>query len=174
MKTLKTLLSVFAVAAVFSAGAYAQDASASVGATATVYNTLTITVNDSLSFGGIDFSNRGTVTIPADGSAISGPAGGGAQRADVSLSGTANASITIDFSDATLSDGTNTIAVDVYAYDGTTTENDDAESISSTLDGTGALTLNFGGEADFSTAAAGIYNTSNSSGSPISVTVNYD
>jgi len=173
MKIIKTTLSIFALFAVLTTSTFAQsDASADVGATATVFGTLTITVNDSLSFGGISTSASAASVVPADGSATT-EAGAAATPASVSLAGTANASVSITYSGATLSDGDGTtVGVTVEAYDGTTTDTDGA--FAATLDGSGEFDFYLGGEADFQGVAAGVYNTSNSGGSPIAVTVNYD
>lgn len=68
MKTLKTLLSVFAIAAVFSAGAYAQIFdNADITATTSVVSSISAGNTGNLNFGTI--LNTGTPSIAADSSA---------------------------------------------------------------------------------------------------------
>ena len=162
-----TILSVLGLTFLFQK---AYTASTSGTATVVILADLTVTQNTEMDFASIlPPAGGGTATIPKTADTITCVAGGTCtgtvSRGKFGITGT-DGSVTISYSDGTLSDGTNTMALDVSSG---TINNDTSATISG-----GTATLNVGGILTIGASqAAGTYNTSNAGGSAYTVTVNY-
>lgn len=138
-------------------------------ATATVVTPVTVTQSQELNFGQFAAGDTaGTVVISTAGAhsqtggvvLMSGSTGQQAGQFDITGEGDNAISVTVG-STATLSDGTNTMAVTIDATPPTQLTS-------------GSATLNVGGTLSVdANQPAGTYNTANASGSTYTVTVNY-
>lgn len=174
MKSLNKLFAFLIVAAVASTASFAQTSTSdNVGASANVFASLAISITDTVAFGSIASGTSGAVTIGADG--VNSGAGVGANRGQLTITGTGNAAIDITYdATATLtnSGGTALPAMAVEIYDGTNPVDSDG-TLASALSA-GSLTLYVGGTITFAgTETADSYSTSNPSGDDIAITVDY-
>jgi len=179
MKTLIKFSTTFVLAAIFFIGSQnavqAQSPSpVDVSATAEVLATLEANVTG-IDFGFVTQSSSATVNPDGSSNANAGAAGSTVTAGAVDISGTASAAIDVTCEGgATLSDGTNTITMTTAAEiggspltcDGTTTN-------ASSLDGTGALTVDIGGTIGDTGTNPGVFNTSNAGGDAVTVTFVY-
>ncbi|TFH37721.1 MAG: DUF4402 domain-containing protein [Bacteroidia bacterium] len=155
----------------FSAGAFAQPATATANATATIVTPIAIAQVDDMSFGNIGTTGAvGTVSITTAGArAVTGgcylPAVTGTfNAASFDVTGQANATYTIAINEVsiTLSGPGADMTLDTWATDPTPT---------GTLSGTGTETITVGATLHVGVGQlAGAY----ASGSPFSITVNYN
>jgi len=170
MKSFKTILSVFAIAAVFSANSFAQESDV-VTATALVQAALTVTTSANIDLGSIQTGTASTIDANSNDVATEANIGTGATAGQVDVTGTASASVTVNFTTATLSNGVDTdLTFTTRVYNGTTNVTDGS---SITLDGSGDAQLDIGGTLD-APDGTGTYNTSTGAGSDITVTITYD
>lgn len=168
MKTLKTFLSVFAIAAVFSTGSFAQ---VNVTATAEVNAAYTVATTTNIDLGTIQTGLTSTIKANTNDGATEANLGSGATAGQVDITGgTASASVTVDFTNATLDNGSDALTFTTVVYNGV-----DAVTSGSSinLDGSGNAQLDLGGTLA-APSGTGTYNTSTGSGSPITVTITYD
>lgn len=169
MKSLKTLLSVFAIAAFLTANATAQEQS-TVTATALVQADLTVTTTTNIDLGTIQTGVASTIKANANDGATEANLGATNSAGQVDVSGTASASVTVNFTNATLDNGSDPQTFTTVVYHGSTAVTD-GDSIS--LDGSGDAQLDLGGTLA-APGGTGTYNTSTGAGSPITVTITYD
>ena len=162
---------IFTALLLFGVGNVYAQTSADVTVSADVQAALALTVNQNVNFGTIQQAAASLDAASGDASAPDGTnLGSNAQLGVVDITGTAGVDTVIDFTNALLSDGTNTVAFTTNVQDIT-----NGASLTSgntvTLTG-GAITLQIGGDlADPGTT--GSFSTTNSGGSPVTITVQY-
>ena len=143
-------------------------------ATVVVNAPITISAPTTIDFGIVTLG--ATVSLPADGGATTGIAGTSA-LGTATVGGTSGASFTVTYNNPTLSDGTNTFSVtaDVNGHtaNDATLSSDITSGGTVALNGSGAYYLFLGGDFTAPGANAGTYNTTNASGVPITITVDY-
>jgi hypothetical protein len=169
MKSLKTLLSVFAIAAFLTATATAQEQS-TVTATTLVQADLTVTTATNIDLGTIQTGETSTIKANANDGATEANLGTSATAGQVDVSGTASASVTVNFTNATLDNGSDPLTFTTVVYSGSTAVSD-GDSIS--LDSDGVAQLDIGGSLA-APGETGTYDTGTGFGSPITVTITYD
>lgn len=170
MKSLKTILSVFAIAAVFSANSFAQENDV-VTATALVQAALTVTTSANIDLGSIQTGVASTIDANSNDVATEANIGTGATAGQVDLTGTSGASVTVDFTGATLDNagGSDPLAFTTSVYNGSSAV---TTGSSITLTG-GVAQLDIGGTLA-AASGTGTYNTTQGGGSDITVTITYD
>lgn len=183
MKTLKTLLSVFAIAAVFSAGALAQE-SAVVNATASVNSALSISFsNSTLAFGGLSQGNYTAIVSAnsAHNGGVNSNTGASASTAAGTISGTGGASIDVSYNSSVIMENASadqiTVTPVVYlTNDATAATQLIAQTGTSTvIDTDDESVLTVGGEITMTAATpTGTYDTATGSGTDLTITVNYN
>lgn len=169
MKTLKTLLSVFAVVAVFSTAALAQQ-TADVNVTANVQATLDLTPT-AIALGSIQQSASDiAANVNDNGDGSSTNVGVGASAGSLQIEGTSGVDVDVTWTTANLTNGTPaedaTFTPSVWLGATELTSGDDI-----TITG-GDITLDVGGQLAAPTGT-GSYSTSGGTGSPITFTVQY-
>jgi hypothetical protein len=177
MKTLKTILSVFALAAVFSSAAFAQ----AVNVAATVEADISVTVDETVDFAGVQ-ANSNPVLDP-NGTHTDVGAGATLGKLTIGASNTTQLVIDWDQTTVTLGDGTTntmTFTPDITAFQtdvpGSSLAVTKATANSNTAtSGSGALFVYIGGNLGaLSGQATGTYSSSASNGSgDLTFTVNY-
>lgn len=187
MKTLKTILSVFALAAVFSASTFAQGGgaqSAVVNATANVNSALSISFSTTtLAFGGLSQGNY-TAIVSANSAHNGGnnsDTGSGASTAIGEIEGTAGASIDVSYNSSVVMENGNgdqlTVTPVIYLTNDATpaTELIAQTGTSTSIDSDGKSDLTVGGEITIATTTpTGSYDTATGAGTDLTVTVNYN
>ena len=170
MKSLKTLLSVFALAAVFSANSFAQESDV-VTVTTLVQAALTVTTSQDIDLGSIQTGIASTIDANANDAATEANVGTGATPGQVDITGTAGVTVTVDYTNATLDNagGSNPLAFTTSVYDGASAV---GTGTSITLTG-GVAQLDIGGTLA-APGGTGTYNTTQGGGSDITVTITYD
>lgn len=169
MKTLKTLLSVFAVAAVFSAGAYAQE-TANITVTTEVQAAIVLTPTN-IDLGSIQSGAAAILDANSNDDAVEANIGTTASAGSIQIQGTTGASIDVSWTNATLDNGSDPITFTPSVWNGSselTTPGGTTETIAG-----GDITLDVGGELD-APSGTGTYDTATGSGSPITFTVQYN
>ncbi|MDR9416427.1 MAG: hypothetical protein RI564_09090 [Gracilimonas sp.] len=169
MKTLKTILSVFAIAAVFSAGAYAQE-TADVEVTAEVVTALTLTPSN-IDLGTIQTGAASILDANSNDDATEANIGTSASAGSIQIDGSSGASIDVSWTNATLDNGTETLTFTPSVWNGSselTTPGGTTETISG-----GSITLDVGGELD-APSGSGTYDTTTGTGEAITFTVQYN
>ena len=169
MKNFKTLLSVFAVAAAFSVAANAQ-VSDNVAVAAEVQAAITVNTSTDINLGTIQTGVASVIKANANDGAVEANLGTGATAGQVDVTGTASASVQIDFTGATVDNGSDPIAFSNVVYNGASAITTGGTT---SLDGSGDLTLDIGGSLA-APSGTGTYNTSTGGGSPITLTVTYN
>lgn len=169
MKSFKTLLSVFAIAAFLTATATAQEQS-TVTATALVQADLTVTTATNIDLGTIQTGAASTIKANVNDGATEANLGTGATAGQVDITGTASASVTVDFTNATLDNGSDPVTFTTVVYTGASAV---TSGTSISLDGGGAAQLDIGGSLA-APSGTGTYDTATGGGSPITVTITYD
>lgn len=177
MKNFK-LLSAFVIAVLFAANTYAQDASGNVAVTAQLVGATTVANTTDVTFGAITQGVAATIVLDANAldPATESGIGAGAAPGLVTISGLANAGITVNFSGATLSDAGSTDELEFTpAVFISTTATAVTDGSSQTLDGSGELLLDIGGSLVVEAAdIAASYSTGVGTGSAMSVSITYD
>lgn len=165
---------IFTALLLFGVGNIYAQTSADVSVSADVQAALTLTVAQNVNFGTIQQAAATLVETSTPGAPTGTNLGAGAQLGVVDIAGSANGSTVITFGDATLSDGAatpNTIAFTTTVQDVTNiagvTSGDTV-----TLNGTGDLQLQIGGSLA-APGTTGTFNTTNTGGSPVTITVQY-
>ena len=169
MKNFKTLLSVFAVAAVFSVAANAQ-VSDNVTVAAEVQAAITVNTSTNIDLGTIQTGVASVIKANTNDGATEANLGVGATAGQVDVTGTNSASVQIDFTDATVDNGSDPLTFTTVVYNGSSPVSTGGTTA---LDVSGDLTLDIGGSLA-APSGTGTYNTSTGSGSPITLTVTYN
>ncbi len=150
------------------------SANANADATVVVNSAIAISAPTTINFGAVEVSTA--VSLPADGSATTGIAGANVALGAATVTGTAGASFTVSFNNPTLSDGTNTVVVTADVNGNSTNSAPGSADLTSggsvSLSGGGDYYLFLGGGFT-APSAAGTYNTTNTSGVPMTITVEY-
>ncbi|SMO88745.1 hypothetical protein [Gracilimonas mengyeensis] len=175
MKTLKTILSAFALAAILSTGALAQQAI--VNASANVLNVLQVSGSD-IVFGDVDNNTNAYIQAGFTGETASSNTGSDTPGAVSISQGANNTTVEIVWNtDVVLSDGTNTINFQPVLSHNSTEKagagGGTSKTASLSLDGSGEATISIGGSLSSAGAIAGSYSTSNAGGTALTVTVSY-
>ena len=177
MKNLKTILSVFAIAAVFSSTAFAQT---DVNVAAKVEANISVTKNDNVDFAGIQATSN--PVLDPNGTNTDVGAGAKVGKLTISASNSTQLVINWDQTSVTLGDGTNTMTFtpDITAYQTDTPASSVAltkatANAASATSGSGALFVYIGGNLGaLSGQTAGTYSSSAANGSgDLTFTVNY-
>ncbi|MFD2532497.1 hypothetical protein [Gracilimonas halophila] len=176
MKTLKTLLSVFAIAAVFSTGAMAQE-TAEVPVTANVEAALSLTPT-AIALGTIQQATS-TIDANTNDTATETNLGAGASAGSLQIVGSAGVDVSVSWTNATLdnADNTDPITFTPSVYNGSSSVSSGGTvtlpgpDLSGTVTLNGDITLDVGGTLA-SPSGTGSYSTAN--GSAITFTVQYN
>jgi hypothetical protein len=168
MKNLKNILSIFAVLGIFATGVFAQETDV-VAVTAEVQATITLATTD-IALGTIQQA-ASVIDANSNDDATEANIGTTASPGSIQIDGTAGASITVSWTNATLdtSPASDAITFTPSVWNGSselTTPGGSTETITG-----GSITLDVGGELA-APGGTGTYSTAN--GSPITFTVQYD
>lgn len=177
MKKAISILSVLALTLIFSGTTIAQT----ISATATVKSEISITNVTNMDFGNVGQNSNPTLDPNGSNSEVGATASIG--DLDISAYGGSQGDLVISWNtDVTLSDGTNTMAlnedVDGYTSDtpGSASDLTTSGGTTVTTDASGNYYLFFGGDITVqgsTNTPTGTYNTSNSGGIPLTVEVQY-
>ena len=176
MKTLKTILSVFALAAVVSTATFAQE-TANVGVTANVIADLTISADEDVALGTIQSGASSTIAAGPWDATTESNLGTGAQFGIVRVAGASGASVDVSFTDGALQNASNNdllnFVTTVHDSTSATTSAAVATGDNRTLGG-GLMTLYIGGTLDAPSAAEAYTTATGTSVATIDVTVTYN
>lgn len=134
---------------------------------------LVLTVNQNVNLGTIQAGSVSTLLANSNDDETAVNTGTGAIAGEFEIEGTADSSVKVDFTNATLtnSDGLIPTSFTTRVYNGATNVVSGANVVLTS----GSVILDIGGTlASISAANAGAYSTSNSNGSPITFTVTYN
>ncbi|MEX0609189.1 MAG: hypothetical protein WD016_12235 [Balneolaceae bacterium] len=175
MKTLKTLLTLFTLVAVFSTGAFAQEVEIS----ANVVNAISVVTNNSVSFGDVDNNADATIQAGDDDAGNPDANAGTPVNGQVTISNVASSqTIVVSWNDGDvlLSDGDGTtIAFDPRIFSDLTGGELTTPGGSNIAFGGGDTSdiLYVGGDLSSTGVPAGVYNTTLGGGNGITITVEY-
>ncbi len=170
MKKLTTIA--FTLVFIFVASNVFAQTSEDVTVSATVEAALAITVDNNVEFGTIQQATASLDRESADPGDPDGTnIGSTANLGVVTLGGSASTTVLVDYTNATLDNGSNPIAFTTEVRDVTNSANI-ATGAAVTLDGTGEAVLHIGGSLA-APGGTGTYNTSTGDGSPVTITIQY-
>ncbi len=171
MKSLKLTLSVFMLVAFASVNTFAQE-QATVTATASVEAALTISADQNIDLGTISSAASSTLAAGPDDLTTEVNVGTTTSYGIVRMTGTASAATTLSYTNATLDNGSDPVVFTTSGYDSASGAAHTSGSAIS-FDASGNLTLYLGGTLA-ATSGTGTYDTGTGSGSPITVTIQYN
>lgn len=169
MKNLKTL-SILAIFGLFASTSAFAQVSSTVTATAEVVTALTVNTSQNIDLGTINSGTASVIKANTNDGAVEANLGIGAQAGQVDVTGATGASVQVDFTNATLNNGSDPLTFTTVVYTGSTAV---SSGSTQTLTG-GAMQLDLGGSLA-APSGTGTYDTSiGNSGSPITVTITYN
>ena len=173
MKKLLTKLLALVVVVSFAGLAHGQ-VNATADVTADVVTALAISNVSDVAFGNVEVGTTPVLEPQGTGHTDVGVT---AAAGEFSVDGENGVGVTVDYTDATLSDGSNTLAFTTQLSQSASGDQGASADIASggsiTLDADGYSLYVGGSLPDLTGATTGSYSTSNASGSPVTVTVTY-